>query len=549
MLVSVFDSGINNVHPLLENVIPDSYLETWKPNWGKGDSEPRGGHGTGMAGLILYGNLSEALATSSNINIYHGVESFKICHPSEKTDPKLYGVIYENGCDSLIADRPKNKRVFCLAVTNDGVIKSGRPSSGSTRLDEIIFGNLHDESEAQLFLVSGGNVVLSKPDEYPNLNFIASIQDPGQAYNALTIGAYTLMDKLSSSKHSPVAKYGTMSPFNSTSAAWETQWPNKPDIVFEGGNMIIDQFGTLSTHEELSPVSLDSDFKSNLFTPFNATSSATAFGSKMAAELRRVYPNYWPETIRGLMVHSADWTENMLKEYNIKNENERRALIRSVGYGVPNLENALLSANNSLTMIAEESIIPFKKVGSTVKYNHFHLYKLPWPKDILLNDVSEKYAKITITLSYFIEPNPGGKEYARSFSYHSHELEFKLIKSGESIEEFTRRISSASEDEEVSEVEDKPNLITEEWTIKERIRSKGSIKKDFLETTGAELSDRYYLAVYPKNGWYRTRKKLEKYNSEVRYSLILSIETTKQGVDIYTPVENIIKTAIPLTSI
>lgn len=543
VLVSLFDSGVNNVHPLLEQIVPDNYLETWKSHWGKGDTEPNGGHGTGMAGLILYGNLTDALASPYNIDIFHGVESFKVCHPSERTDPQLYGALYEYGFNSLFAIRPYNKRVFCLAITNDGIIKSGRPSSGSSKLDEIIFGSLYNDIDPQLFIVSGGNVVLQKPTDYPDQNFITSIQDPGQAYNALTVGAYTLMTALSKGKFTPIADSCAMSPFNTTSAAWETQWPNKPDIVFEGGNMIIDQFGTLSSHEELSPVSLDSDFKSDLFTPFNGTSCASALVSKMAAELRKAYPDYWPETIRGLLVHSANWTDQMLKDFKLNNENDRRALIRSVGYGVPNLINAKNSANNSLTMIAEEYIKPYKLDGAKPKYNNFHLFKLPWPENVLLHEVNDSKAKITVTLSYFIEPNPGGKEYSRSFSYHSHELEFKLIKPGETLEEFHRRVSSAADNNE--EENEKPNLKGEDWTIKERIRSKGSIKKDYLETTGAELSDRYYLAVFPKNGWYKTRKKLGKYENEVRYSLIVSIETIKQDVDLYTPIENIVKTLIP----
>lgn len=543
VLVSVFDSGVNNVHPLLENAIQDNYLYAWKPDWGTGDTEPNGGHGTGMAGLVLYGNLTDSLAHSQEIVIYHGIESFKVCHPSLKTDPELFGSIYQDGCNSLIADRPYNKRVYCLSVTNDGMLENGRPSSSSSALDNIIFGNLVGGGEPQLFIVSGGNAHIDKPEGYPDMNFLSSIQDPGQAYNAITVGAYTELDRLSVDTYQAVAKYGGMSPFNTTSGAWETQWPNKPDVVFEGGNTIIDVFGGNSSHEELSPISLDSDFKNNLFLPFNGTSSAAALASKMAAELRTKYPNYWPETIRGLIIHSADWTEAMLEDRDIKKGSDRRAILRSVGYGVPDLDKAMNSANNSLTLIAEEYISPYKKVKSDVKYNEYHLYTLPWPKDILLHDIAEKDAKVTVTLSYYIEPNPGNKQYSRSFSYHSHELDFKLIKAGESLEEFKRRISAATEEVETNE---KPDLKTEEWVIREGVRSRGSIKKDFLETSGALLSDRYYLAVYPKGGWYRTRKKLEKYNSRVRYSLIVSIETVATDIDIYTPVENIIQIQIPV---
>jgi hypothetical protein len=542
ILVCIFDSGINNKHPLLVNAIPDNYLETWKATWGKSDTEPNGGHGTGMAGLVLFGDLTEALASSENIIIFHGVESFKVYHPNEKTDPRLFGIIYQDGVNSMIVDRPKNKRVFCLAVTNDGNLENGRPSSSSSDLDNIIFGNLHNDFEPQLFIVSGGNIIINRQEDYPDINFISSIQDPGQAYNALTVGAYTQYNTTSDSRFLPLATSGAMSPFNRTSGSWETQWPNKPDVVFEGGNSIIHPSGFVASHDELSPISLDSNFIQNLFIPFNGTSSATAFASKMAAELRTEYPDFWPETIRGLMIHSADWTEAMMEDRNFRNsEADRRAILRSVGYGVPNLIRAKNSANNSLTLIAEEYIKPYQKLKGDIKYNEYHLYKLPWPKDVLLHEVAGNDAKITITLSYFIEANPGSRQYARSFSYHSHELDFKLIKSGETLREFQRRISAATEGEE-----DRPNLATEEWVIRERIRSKGSVKKDFLETSGAALADRFYLAIYPKNGWYRTRKKLEKYDNYVRYSLIISIETLDTNIDIYTPVANLVQINVPV---
>ena len=118
-----------------------------------------------------------------------------------------------------------------------------------------------------------------------------------------------------------------------------------------------------------------------------------------------------------------------------------------------------------------------------------------------------------------------------------------MIRSGETVEEFKRRVSAFNDNGE-NEEEGAPNFKNELWVIRERIRSKGSIKKDYFETIGAELHDRNIVAVYPKGGWYKTRRKLEKYSKSVRYSLIISIETEKQDVDIYTPVENLIATKV-----
>ncbi|MCA0383642.1 MAG: S8 family peptidase [Bacteroidetes bacterium] len=551
VLVCLLDSGVNHMHPLLQPLIPGDHLHTWNPDWGVADSWERGGHGTGMAGLAFYGDLTEALASPARISIVHGVESFKIVRPGTANDAKLYGIIYRDGCNTVLSERPNNQRVYCLAITNEDLDNGGRPTSSAAAIDKLCFGGSYEGDPKKLFIVSGGNVWLNHPQQYPNNNFISSVKDPGQAYNAITVGAFTQKDKMSNSANAAIAPYGGMSPFNSTSAAWEGQWPNKPDIVMEGGNQEIDG-NDLLHNDQLNPLSIDKNFNRNIFIPFGGTSGASAMVANMASMLQHQYPDLWPETIRGLLIHSAEWTPAMLagKAIHTLSENERRSLIRSVGYGVPNISKAVSSANNSLTLIAQEHIIPYKLGKSNVRYNEYHLYELPWPRAVLLHEVAEKNATITITLSYFIEPNPGNRQYARSFSYHSHSLDFKLIKPGESLDHFQRRVSAASVLEEEDELEEimPANKKGEDWFIKERVRNKGSIKKDMLTVSGAELADRHYLAIFPKAGWYRTRKRLNRYNTSVRYSLIISIETPVKEVDIYTPVEMLIAVPIPISS-
>lgn len=543
VLVCLLDSGVNHMHPLLQPLIPGDHLHTWNPDWGVADSWERGGHGTGMAGLAFYGDLTEALANPTRISIVHGVESFKIVQPGTANDPKLYGIIYQDGCNTVLAERPNNPRIFCLAITNEDLDNGGRPTSSAAAIDKLCFGGSYEGDSQKLFIVSGGNVWLNHPHEYPNNNFIVSVKDPGQAYNAITVGAFTEKDKMSNSANAAIAPYGGMSPFNSTSAAWEGQWPNKPDIVMEGGNQEIDG-NDLLHNDQLNPLSLDKNFNRNIFIPFGGTSGASAMVANMAAMLQHQYPNLWPETIRGLLIHSAEWTPAMLagRSLHTLSENERRSLIRSVGYGVPNISKAVSSANNSLTLIAQEHIIPYRLEKGNVRYNEYHLYELPWPREVLLHEVAEQDATITITLSYYIEPNPGNRQYARSFSYHSHSLDYKLIKPAESIEHFQRRVSAASVLDEEDGMEEliPADMKSEDWFIKERVRSKGTIKKDMLTVSGAELADRHYLAIFPKAGWYRTRKKLNRYDTPVRYSLIISIETPAKDIDLYTPVEALI---------
>lgn len=73
--VCLFDTGVNNGHPLIRSGLADSDLHTVEPAWGTDDSK---GHGTAMAGLALAGDLTEAITSGMPIEIRHRLESVKL---------------------------------------------------------------------------------------------------------------------------------------------------------------------------------------------------------------------------------------------------------------------------------------------------------------------------------------------------------------------------------------------------------------------------------------------------------------------------------------
>lgn len=48
------------------------------------------------------------------------------------------------------------------------------------------------------------------------------------------------------------------------------------------------------------------------------------------------------------------------------------------------------------------------------------------------------------------------------------------------------------------------------------------------------------IAVYPIGGWWKTRTNLKQYNNKLRYSLIVSLDTPIENIDLY----NVVKTKI-----
>ena len=125
------------------------------------------------------------------------------------------------------------------------------------------------------------------------------------------------------------------------------------------------------------------------FTTMNMTSAATALASRFAARVMAVYPYLWPETIRALIVHSAEWTDQMramhLPPDGSASKQDHAGLLRRCGFGVPDLGQALWSVRNSLAMVVEERIQPYRSGarGDPV-LNEMQLHSLPWPTEALL---------------------------------------------------------------------------------------------------------------------------------------------------------------------
>jgi len=542
--VCLLDTGVNRINPLLEDLIPARNLDSINPSWTTSDSY-RYGHGTQMAGLILYGDLNEPLSSSNSILVSNRVESIKIFNASSPNDPDLYGQITLEAIASAEVINPDNKRVVCLAVTAQEYNHFGRPSSWSAAIDQRLFGTVEERNDNTLILISGGNIPIHERINYPLVNDDSSIEDPAQSFNAITVGSYTNKDRLDNTLFpgaTLLAGRGGMSPCNTTSILWDNNWPRKPDIVFEGGNDGIFQ-DSVFDHESLKLLStgVGGVGKSWLAT-FSDTSASVALAAKFASELYQQYPDLRPETIRALMIHSAEWTSTMLNGNNIGDLNsvQKAAILSKVGYGIPNLAKAKYSAENSLNIIAERTLTPFKYEDSRVKTNEFHLFDIPWPSDILV-ELAEQEVRLKVTLSYFIEPNPGNRRYANDQSYKSFGLRFKMIDRNEGLESFKARVSKAIRDEQDDYVQEG----SENWILGSQVRDKGSIHKDIWIGNAADLALRNKIAIYPVGGWWKMRKRLNRYLSSVRYSLIVSIETDTIDVDLYNDV--LAKISVPIS--
>jgi hypothetical protein len=542
--VCVLDSGTTLRHPLIRMALNPADQQAWDVTWTAEDSGPWGGHGTEMSGISLFGDLVPVLTGNGPVDLSHRLESVKILPDHGENDPDLYGCITASAIARAELTAPDRPRAVCLAVTSKEDHWRGRPSSWSATLDDLTYGNGTDH---RLIVVSSGNIrgTLSSTD-YLDRNDVSPIETPAQAWNVLSVGAYTEKCNIVDSAYNgwrPFGAAGDLSPTSRTSVSWQHDWPIKPDVVFEGGNLGVDP--SSGQGDQVDDLALLTTFRRPEERPFTTTgdtSAATALTARMAAQIFSDRPRLWPETVRALIVHSAGWTQAMLSHLsNNPSQSDWRTLVRRYGYGVPNLGRALRSLTNDVTMVIESSIQPFEETGGNpkIKTKDMLLHNLPWPQDAL-EELGQQIVQMKITLSYFIEPNPGERGWTRRHSYASHGLCFDVKRGEETLGNFRRRINKAAREEAESQ---SSSSSDPGWLLGFRLRNRGSLHSDIWKGTAADLAARHAIAVYPTVGWWREKPALLRAERQVRYALVVSLRASVD-IDLYTPIETEIATPV-----
>lgn len=519
-VVAIHDSGIDAQHPYVAPILLGA--ESVVP--GEPATFDRDGHGTQMAGVAAYSDLAVDVA-GGMLHADSWLVSMRLLDSAaeEGGDPERGAMWAERMTESVTAaeSQAHERSVIhnlSLGAENQTVGEIDR-TAWSVAADVLAW----NDGRGRLLVVASGNQQpITDRATYPTANLGGPfLQQPGQAWNALTVGGYTNLDILTAQDRSagypdPLAPAGGLSPHSRSALGGKR--PIKPDIVMEAGNTAPGGGLDNPDSQGLTILTLRSGIGggSSLLRRTYMTSPAAAAASNALARIATAHPALRPATWRGLLVHTARWPQAALDHLP-----NRGDLLRTFGYGVPEVEAAMASRSNRPVMVYEGSLRPSEHGPDKKPSRRADFIEIPFPEDVL-HELGDATVRLAVTLSYFIEPtdNLTRRDYAGG------RLTWDMQGPTETDHSFRSRINLHVRDQGIDRGQG-----SYPWTIGTQRRSRGTLQHDFIEVSAADLAGPRLLAVYPTVGWWDEAQ--ERWVNELPYSVVVSIDLGEVDIDVH----------------
>jgi hypothetical protein len=549
--VCVIDSGIQEGHvllqPAIDQVTSHCFLPGMRPT-DVGDFVSPAGHGTRVAGAVLYG---ETVPKGGSPQLPFWIQNARVLNDQNRMPEELFPPAAVRAAVERFYNGPKQTRIFNHSINANGCCRTRYMSAWAAEIDALCTaydvlivqsaGNLPETGGAPLLgvrehLIAGRN--------YPAylLEASARVANPGQSLQALTVGsvAYGLLE--AGAWRSFATEQGHPSAFTRSGfGIWEII---KPEVVEYGGDGI--RTGTNPPDIQIGgriAAACPELVRSTMVPPgpaFDRDQAGTSFSApkvtRIAAQLQELFPDEPAILYRALLVQSArwpEWAENLLSELrqlHPRNDQTRRQellddlsqVIRYLGYGIPDATRATTNSDHRVTLITGGE--------TSIRARECHIYQVPVPPE-LRRQADEFDIRVEVTLSYVAQPRRTRRHLRR---YLSTWLDWKSSKLGEGLNDFRLR---ALKDQE-SDTDPLPGSVLP-WTIHEKSqhglirntkRSSGTVQKDWAVVKSNALPDHFCIAVVGHQGWSHDP------DSTARYVLVVTFEILGQEISIYEPI-------------
>ncbi len=524
--VCVIDSGLQEAHLLLAPAVDSITSHSYLPgNPSVADEMTGGGHGTRVAGSILFG---EEIPKSGNYTLGCWIQNARVLDSSGHIPESLFPPVMLEAIVKRFHEGARRTRIFNQSINSVTPCRTQRMSAWAAAIDMLSYEN------NVLFIQSSGNVLLSNYHptnpglqehlnagrQYPDFLMERScrIANPGQSFQAITVGSVSYAAFDTEQWKSFSQNFSSASSFSRSGfGIWGV---TKPDVVEFGGDCLVNQSNDVSCPtlaKDCYPELIRSTLHSGPLYDRDVvgTSFAAPKVTRVAAALQRILPNEPCLLYRALIIQSARWPE---WAYEIEDDDEKCKLMRMFGFGIPNLERATKNNEYRSTIISQGD--------QRIHPKEAKIFQIPIP--IQMRQPGDDFdVQIEVTLSYVAQPRRTRRHRRR---YLSTWLEWKTSNLGEPIANFRRR---ALKDTDQAKKDEKGTSIP--WEIKDKRnngivgagRSSGTVQKDWATIKSNQLPKDFCVAVIAHGGWSKDPE------TEAKFALTVSFESVNQELRIH----------------
>lgn len=525
--VCILDSGINSNHPLLRAAFGEStsFIDGQ-------DSEDEAGHGTSVAGVVLYGDLERCLEAKywqPEVWLFSGKVMTKAADSDDAVfDANTIEKTIEKAVEYFAGER--GCRIFNLSLGNENAPYDGRHIRGIA----YILDRLAREFNV-LFVVSAGNfrgtATLPRSDwrvEYPEylLADESRIIDPAPALNVLTIGslanhtASVNEQRYGDKEINELSPAGEDQPSPFTRHGPSVKGAIKPDLVAHGGNLASPmrqqgdqwrkddrQLGVLAPNHKFTG--------STLLKSISGTSFAAPYVTHLAGRILNQYPNSSANLLRALLANHATIPPACYQAFPKNLLDHVRDV---VGYGKVDEDTLFRSAEYEVVLLAEDTIV-----------NDAHqFYELPLPESFLRSNRSLRQVRVTLAYSPPVRTT--------RIDYLATKISFRLVK-GKSLDEVQRHFNQALK----KEVKCIPDASQSNREITSEKREKGTLQSSIWRFKQLSPGYKWFVVVtrQDKDWGNALCAEMEEYAMVVTVS-----DRENQRAQLYTQIQTRIKEQI-----
>lgn len=531
--VCIIDSGIQEQHPYLVDAIDSQnsrcYIPIKQPTE-VGDYVAPGGHGTRVAGAVIY---PRAVVNSGQFQFPCWIQNARVLDENnrllETLSPSIYlQQIVEDYC--LLGTR-----LFNHSISASIPHQHQHMSAWAATIDQLSWE--HDI----LFIQSAGNLPAYSDNQtgrlgvidslisgiaYPNYldDDTSKISTPGESLQALTVGSINHCD-FTQNNLSLLGKANQPSAFTTTGLGiWKSI---KPDVVEYGGGWVSDNASppAISLQADACPELLRSTMHGGPLVSKDevGTSFAAPKVTSIAVAIQHLFPAESSLLYKALIINSAEWPLSQPATHSKFN------ILRQIGYGIPNSDKATSNTPYRVTLIA--------KGHNAVKAKEAHIYQVPIPEN-MRSPAEDFRIRVSVTMTYSAKPRRTRRGIKK---YYSTWVDWKSSHRGEAFDSFKNRVLHTGD----TNLAEHDAVIP--WTIREQDdfgsingvrRNNSSVQKDWAEFHSYELPNDFCVAVIGHQGWDKHP------DATANYSLVISFEALNNDIEIYSSIETSIENLV-----